>query len=450
MTIRTNTETSARVIEDLGLNWTSAQRDDYLSKVKVVDLPKLDEPYPINDYFSAGTPKAKREWEEYWRGKPLKDPRYNHGLRREILDLDYSRFLYIIQQDESVIFRDAATKEIVLVVLRNFIPSEELRKTMVDTCREIIKYRRDDRRDDPGMLVHFGYTCGSRHTPQIQLAACRGKLDTKKKQEREDNLNCKAQGMAGVMWNLMKSRLPPETIADYNDTIRKNEFPRMDMMRDDKTFTFKVGGEDVTFETGENGLELPPPSGLSAINYARYTHKEVNGNNWIIACTCNAPEDPTKGGNFYLASYGIMMLPASNTVSAWHPGDHHGTTLYEMMEGKERRAGFEVRPDGGFNTGLVFEISRALKGARKRSTWLDDRKNSRISNRHRELETESIRRSSASHHGSKRERDASSAKDQTGRSKRMRSRKYNLRARNNKPQYKMDSSSESEYESDSC
>jgi hypothetical protein len=70
----------------------------------------------------------------------------------------------------------------------------------------------------------------------------------------------------------------------------------MDMGRDDETFTFHVDGQDITF----HGLELPPPSGISAINYARHTHNETNGNNWIIALTANAPTDPNKGGNFYL------------------------------------------------------------------------------------------------------------------------------------------------------
>ncbi|KAI0114571.1 hypothetical protein F4776DRAFT_673844 [Hypoxylon sp. NC0597] len=359
------------VIEELGLNWTPDQRDAYLSTVKIVDLPRLAEPYPPKDFFVAGTPKSGGQWGVYWNGKPLKDPRYNRGLRRGIIDFDYSRLKYIIQQDESVIFRDADTKDIVLVVLRNFIPNEELRRSMIRTCQEIIKYRRDDRREDPGKLVHFGYTCGSRHNPQIQMAAPSIKLDTPLKQDREYRLNSDAQGMAGIMWNLMRSRLPPEIIADYNDMIRENDLPRMDMMRDEKTFTYKVDGENVTFETGSNGLELPPPSALSAINYARYTHTEVNGNNWIVACTCHAPRDPTKGGNFYLASYGIMMLPASNTLSAWHPGDYHGTSLYEMKEGNKGRAGSELRADDDFNTGLVFEISKSLKGARKRSAWLD-------------------------------------------------------------------------------
>ncbi|KAI1489216.1 hypothetical protein F5X96DRAFT_684239 [Biscogniauxia mediterranea] len=358
------------VCKNLGLDWTVDQRDAFIKSIKVIDLPRLSEPYPINNFYVAGTEKAKEEWDAYWYEKPLKDPRYHRGVRREVLTLDKSRLRYIVRQDESVIFRDADTKELSLVILRNFIPDEDLRETMVELCKEIIKNRRDDRREDPGMLVHFGYTCGSRHDPQIQLAASSLRLNTEAKRRNEEQLNHRAQGMAGVMWNLMRSRLPSEIIDDYNDTILENDFPRMDMGREDNTFTFQVGGDDITFK----GLELPPPSGISAINYARHTHKETNGNNWVLACTCHAPKDPTKGGNFYLASYGIMMEPASNTVSAWHPKDYHGTTLYEMKEGKERRAGYEVRQDGDFNTGMVLELSKSLKNARKNSAWLDNRR----------------------------------------------------------------------------
>ncbi|KAK6953323.1 hypothetical protein Daesc_005626 [Daldinia eschscholtzii] len=354
------------------MNWSSSQRDEYLDKVKIVDLRRLDAPYPPVNSFAAGTPDAGRQWGEYWKDKPLRDRRYNHGLRRDIVGLDYRRFKYIVPQHESVIFRDMDSKETVLVVLRDFIPDEDLRKSMINVCREIVTYHRDDRREDPGMLSHFGYTCGSRHDPQIRLAAACIRLDTDEKKLREADMNDRAQGMAGIVWNLMRSKFPPEIVADYNDTIRENGIPRMDMMRDDQSFTFKVGGEDVTFETGENGLELPPPSAMAAVHYARYTHTESNGNSWIVACTVNAPEDYTKGGNFYLASYGIMMLPATNTATAWRPWHLHGTTLYEMTPSPEGRLGHEVRKDGGLNTGMVFEVSKSLKAARKRSAWLDD------------------------------------------------------------------------------
>ncbi|KAI1264075.1 hypothetical protein F5Y18DRAFT_437221 [Xylariaceae sp. FL1019] len=367
----TKAKRDSKIVKDLGLDWTSEQRDAYHKiEVKTVYLKRLDKPYPIDNSYTAGTETAKDQWEAYWHGKRLKDLRYHAGQRRGIVNLEKERLQYIIPQNESVIFRDADTKQLVLVILRNAVPSESLRKTMVETCKEILRNRRTDRREDPGQLVHFGYTSGSRCDRQIQMAAPSIRLNTAAKIRTEAQLNIKSQGMAGIVWNLMKSKLPTEIIDNFNDMIEKCDFPRMDMGRDDETFTFNVDGKDVTFE----GLELPSPNGLSSINYARHTHMEVNGNDWVLAYSANAPANPNKGGNFYVASYGIMLEPASNTISAWRPTDHHGTTLYEMMEGPEHRAGYEVRTDGAFNTGMVFQLSKAFATAREKSIWLDNRR----------------------------------------------------------------------------
>ncbi|KAI0390419.1 hypothetical protein F5Y17DRAFT_468965 [Xylariaceae sp. FL0594] len=344
--------------ERLELDWSAKQRDAFLGKVKVVDIERLDEPYPIDGYYVAGTAKAKRQWDAYWR------------VRWSVKTFDKRRLRYIIPQDESVIFRDAETKQVVFVVLRDFLADEAVRESMISVCKELTNSRRDDRREDPGRLTHFGYTAGSRHDRQIQTAAPNTRQDTAPKRRREAQLSTRAQGMAGIIWNLMRSKFSAEIIADYNDLIAECDFPRMDLGRDDETFTFSIDGKDVTFRD----LELPPPSGLTSINYARHTHNETNGNKWVIAFTANAPRNPNRGGNFYLASYGIMLEPASNTATAWQSSDYHGTTLYEMKEGPERRAGFEVRMDGDFSTGMVFEISKALRSARLESAWLDRRR----------------------------------------------------------------------------
>lgn len=360
-----------QLIDGLGLNWSTSQRDEFLAKIKIVELPKLESPHPPTELFSAGIPEERHQWQGSWKDKSLRDPWYNEGLCRETVDLD-SHLKYIVPQEESVIFRDIETKETVLVVLRDFIPDEDLRKVMMRVCREIVKSHQDGKREDPGMLCHVGYTCSPQNDSQVRLAASCIKLNTDEEITDETELNNAAQGVAGMVWNLMKSQFPPEITAKYNDTIHDNEFPRMEIRKDDETFTFKVGGEDVTFDTGEDGLELPSPSGMAAVYYARHTHTEVNGNSWIVSCTVNAPGDTTTGGNFYLASYGIMVLPTTNTASAWRPWDYYGTSLYEKESGPEDRAGFEVCKDEGLDTDMVFEILKSLKAARKRSNWLED------------------------------------------------------------------------------
>ncbi|KAK8848764.1 hypothetical protein PGQ11_015244 [Apiospora arundinis] len=361
-------ETAKQIEDRLGINWSPAQKQAYLDSIKTVYLKRLETPYPIHDFFMAGTQKAQDEWDAYWEGKPLKDPRYNKGLRRKTKTIDHSQLQYIIEQDESVQFRDADTEELVMVVLRDFFPDEDMREAFTKICLEVVDRRRNDRREDPGQLCHFGYTCGSRHQPELRLATCNKRLNTPARVEHERQLNYRAQGMAGLGWNMLKSRLPDEIIQDYEDVIRRVGAPRMDMQRKEKNFSFPFHGKSVTFE----GLDLPPPSGVCAINYSRFTHKENNGNRFFIACTTEAPADPTKGGNFYNASYGIMLKAATNTVTSWRPTDYHGTTLYEMVEGPKKRlgrarAGHEIRPDGGINTGFSFEVSKMIRNAVKQA-----------------------------------------------------------------------------------
>ncbi|KAK8091891.1 hypothetical protein PG997_002252 [Apiospora hydei] len=350
-------ETAKQIEKRLGINWSPAQKKKYLHSIKTVYLKRLETPYPINNFYTAGTQKAQDEWDAYWKGKPLKDPRYNKGLRRGTKTIDFSKLQYIIEQDESVQFRDEDTKELVMVVLRNFFPDEAMREAFTEICLDVV----DRRREDPGQLCHFGYTCGSRHQPGLRLTTCNKRLNTPARQAYERRLNYKAQGMASLGWNMLKSRLPDEIIQDYEDAIANSGAPRMDMMREEKNFSFEFNGKSVTFDD----LDLAPPSELCSINYSRFTHKENNGNRFFIACATQAPADPTKGGNFYNASYGIMLKAATNTVTSWMPKDYHGTTLYEMVEGPEKRAGYEVRPDGGINTGFSFEVSKMIRNAVK-------------------------------------------------------------------------------------
>ncbi|KAI1805613.1 hypothetical protein F4811DRAFT_514523 [Daldinia bambusicola] len=250
---------------------------------------------------------------------------------------------------------------------------------MEGVCQKVATHYIPSRRPGPGSECPFGYDSTFSSESQIKLLKVWRRQDKDSNSTPAIDAENEAQGMAGIVWNLMKSKFPPEIIADFNDTIRKSDLPRMDMMKDDETFTFEVGSEDVTFETGENGLELPPPSATATVNRAGETETEDwYANSWVASYTVNAPEDHTKGGNFYLASYGILVLAASNTATAWRHLDFHGTTLYEMEPGPEERPGREIRKDGNLNTGFQFEIALALKLARKNSHWLDERRKGKV------------------------------------------------------------------------
>jgi hypothetical protein len=102
------------------------------------------------------------------------------------------------------------------------------------------------------------------------------------------------------------------------------------------------------------------------VNYARFTHRENNGNKWFVAVTCLAADDTSIGGNFHTSSYGVMMLVASNTMTAFQPTQYHGTTLYEIDLDPWPRDSYEQRPDGGEKTGFTFEVSKSLRHAKRK------------------------------------------------------------------------------------
>lgn len=66
---------------------------------------------------------SRKDWEAYWEGKPLKDPRYHGGERRRIVDVDEGRLQSVVGREESAVFRDAADGSLVFVVLRGVVPA---------------------------------------------------------------------------------------------------------------------------------------------------------------------------------------------------------------------------------------------------------------------------------------------------------------------------------------
>jgi hypothetical protein len=71
----------------------------------------------------------------------------------------------------------------------------------------------------------------------------------------------------------------------------------------------------------------------------------------MVSFTCHSNADPSTGGNFYIAKYGILVEQASNTCVAWLTKDEHGTTMADPVNGRH-------------NYGISFDISRRLREAK--------------------------------------------------------------------------------------
>ncbi|KAF8472552.1 hypothetical protein BDZ91DRAFT_437903 [Kalaharituber pfeilii] len=75
-----------------------------------------------------------------------------------------------------------------------------------------------------------------------------------------------------------------------------------------------------------------PPSGQTAINYARYMHNEKNGTIYLPIWTTsrlygNGTASFEVGANFYIAQYHIRVQQAVDSCIIFRPKDIHGTSL---------------------------------------------------------------------------------------------------------------------------
>ncbi|XXH01269.1 hypothetical protein Hte_007623 [Hypoxylon texense] len=235
-----------------------------------------------------------------------------------------SRFQYVIPQDKSVIVRDADTREVVLIVLRDVFPDAAVRQRIMEACREVVDYRQDGRCD----VKYLQHT-----------------------RERDAAVNGRAQETAGVVWNAVRSRLPRGIVPGHSDVVKKYDLPpSIDVGCGDGTLgAFRMNGENVAFCIEDGGVELLPPSTLSAVRYAQTCQQGPGADGWIATYTTYAPAEFFQGGTFSLGQYGIVVLPSVNAVTAWHPRHYHspmGPMVYRPLVRNTRPAvPYEPRED---------------------------------------------------------------------------------------------------------
>ena len=113
------------VVDGLGLSRSSFQ--SRLEGVPVRWVHRCSTSYPPLDKDIYETDEIKAIWEEHCKNKKHPDPRGKFkGSWPEMERLDESQLQLTIGLDESMIVKDIDTKQIVIIVLRNFMRDEEV------------------------------------------------------------------------------------------------------------------------------------------------------------------------------------------------------------------------------------------------------------------------------------------------------------------------------------
>ncbi|EXJ59979.1 hypothetical protein A1O7_04127 [Cladophialophora yegresii CBS 114405] len=317
------------IIHALGLDWTPDDTMRYLEKVPRFYLRRLqvnELPVPVGVYC-AESETIKQHWEEAWEDLPYADKRIGKTSGRQIQVIHRSRFAHIIRRGESGLFFDEATQELVFARLPRIVRDDAILKAMDEVCKGAARERRGDRRDDPGILTGIGYTGGSRKDRKPTLAG--SFLRRNMKPEEKARIHLEESGVATLASNILKPRIPAEVVADYDSAIARRGFRRMDAGLDDGLYS--VWSKDRATEWRFRFDEAAPPQGAMSMNYARFTHREDGVNVYGLALTTVSTADPSTGGNFYVAQYGILSVAEGNTATVWRVNDYHGTSLYERI-----------------------------------------------------------------------------------------------------------------------
>ena len=113
------------MVDDLGLSRNSFQ--SRLEGVPIRWVHRCSTSYPPLDKDIYETDEIKAIWEEHRKNKKHPDPRGKFkGSWPEMERLDESQLQLTIGPDESMIVKDIDTKQIVIIVLRNFMRDEEV------------------------------------------------------------------------------------------------------------------------------------------------------------------------------------------------------------------------------------------------------------------------------------------------------------------------------------
>jgi hypothetical protein len=108
-------------IERLGLNWESAKREEYLSRIRTTIVPQLDSPYPPLGHWVFESDEIKKKWQHWILEAPQAD---SQKKRLPMLKLDLGMLAHDIDDTTSMVFQKESGG-LAGLVIRDFCPDSE-------------------------------------------------------------------------------------------------------------------------------------------------------------------------------------------------------------------------------------------------------------------------------------------------------------------------------------
>ncbi|KAH9929874.1 uncharacterized protein BXZ73DRAFT_90342 [Epithele typhae] len=347
------------IIHQCRLNFDDpTSRADFIeTRCRTVYVDRLAECYPPEDHWVADTPEIAKLWRDHCRNSKLHDKREG---RFPIFTVDQAK-LIIAEADESILFRDAKTKELIGGVIRECCSFPGLVHGASQVAADACKHRKSVRKDDPGVLALVGFTAGSRSACRFDWA--KNLLKPREDSAFKNDLRFREASICAFAWNMARGMLPNEVIESYDSFLHGTFIPRMNSSSD---FFSKMGMYSVEDIRGPGGnvnyrnvykfdaVELAPPSAVFSMNYSRRVHREGSPHQYVASWTINRPVADL-GGNFFIPAFGIMIKSASNSLVFWKPKLLHCTSL--------RSFGTQEQLDNIYELGLTFATSPRLPSA---------------------------------------------------------------------------------------
>lgn len=277
--------------------------------------------HPTPGHWIAETKAVYDLCSEYIRLQKLADSRDG---RYPVERMDPDRIIRTIPPELSCLIFDVDTKELVASIVRNFSRSQTLLDWAKETIDLAVAMRRSARLEDPGLLILIGFTAGSRSHPLFALARNlrRKNIDT----TEADIRNAVASAIFAKHTQMLH---PIEVWTDMEAYHRKHSIPHLDSKWPKSCEASgplalpAPGGGTITVRDIEHG----PGCAIMSQNYARPVHFEDHPHKWAVSWTTLRAGTKPSGSNFFVPSYGLRIMQATDTSIAWRPSDYHTTSL---------------------------------------------------------------------------------------------------------------------------